>query len=276
MLQVASDLSVCIIVTAKTFLSYYISLFCNLHTSVASLFIISDTTLLLHIYIYFPTKMAVLNCTWNTYLFHICALNGYLNSHNKTNKCTYISHIIHYWYSVATTTILIAIYKITRSAEDGCDDNWNMLVMNNVKNTRYTCAFVGSGVWTGIIYFNTWGDSLKLVTTHVRFCDQQCCKATVYSKLIFLCILSYQNMFEIKAVLSSIFCGMYPLFLWCFVESCHSWKIFVKWGLYQDPKNQNHYTCRNPKDHHHHLINNCDLHCVIRTTPNTVQHSTRL
>lgn len=185
MLQVASELSICIIVTARTFLSHYISLFCNLHTSVASMFIISDTTLLLHIYIYFPIKMAVLNCTRNNvFVPHLCIkwISWFTQQNQQMHICEMsISHIIHYWYSVATTTILIAIYKITRSAEDGCDDNWNMLVMNNVINTCYTCAFIGSGVWTGIIYFNTWGDSLKLVTTLVRFCDQQCCKATVYS-----------------------------------------------------------------------------------------------
>ena len=43
------------------------------------------------------------------------------------------SHIIHYWYdSVTITTILKVIDKITRSAEDGRDDNWNMSVMNNM------------------------------------------------------------------------------------------------------------------------------------------------
>jgi hypothetical protein len=71
------------------------------------------------------------------YLFHICALNGYLSSHNKTNKCTYVKWIYHILFitdmiQLPSQPSPLLTYKITRSAEDSRDDSWNMSVVNTM------------------------------------------------------------------------------------------------------------------------------------------------
>jgi len=52
--------------------------------------------------------------------FHICALKGYFNSRNKTNKCQYVkcvlSHIIHHQHvSIAVSTNIRVTYKNIRN-----------------------------------------------------------------------------------------------------------------------------------------------------------------
>lgn len=65
--------------------------------------------------------------------------------------------------------------------------------------------------------------------------DQQCCKATVYSKLIFLCILSYQNMFEIKAVFELFILWHVPIIFVMFRRQMAFIKAICIVGAISDP-----------------------------------------
>jgi len=66
--------------------------------------------------------------------------------------------------------------------------------------------------------------------------DEQCCKATVYSKLIFLCILSwYQNMFEIKAVFELFILWYVPIIFVVFWRQLSFIKAICIVGTISDP-----------------------------------------